>query len=136
VAVVLSRPAVPPTGEQQARELAAGLRCPDCESLSVAESRTAAAAAIRAEIAEQLAAGRSPAEIRQSFVGRYGQWILLEPTSPLIWLAPLVALLAGGAQFAWWLRGARADPAPPSAEPSVGPAERRRVHDELEQLDG
>ena len=47
----------PPT--EQAQQLAAELRCPDCQALSVAESQTAAAAAIRAEIAEQLAAGRS-----------------------------------------------------------------------------
>ena len=48
----------------------------------MAESHTAAADAIRLEIAEQLAAGRSVDEVRQHFVDRYGQWILLQPADP------------------------------------------------------
>ena len=67
------------TMADQSRAIAAELRCPDCEGLSVAESHTVAANAIRAEIAAQLAAGRSADEIRQHFVARYGEWILLAP---------------------------------------------------------
>ncbi|HEX6655814.1 MAG TPA: cytochrome c-type biogenesis protein CcmH, partial [Candidatus Limnocylindria bacterium] len=91
VLLAMLQPAAPATRAEQARALAAELRCPDCESLSVAESRTASAAAIRQEIDQQLAAGRTPAEIRASFVARYGEWILLQPTSPLIWILPAVA---------------------------------------------
>ena len=115
--------------------LAAELRCPDCESLSVAESRTASAAAIREAISQQLAAGRTPAEIRASFVARYGEWILLQPTSPLIWILPLVALLAGVALFGWWLLGRRTAPEPVSAQIDTA-ADRQRVRDEAELLDG
>lgn len=134
VLVVLLQPAAPATRAEQARALAAELRCPDCESLSVAESRTAAAAAIRAEIDEQLAAGRTPAEIRAAFVARYGEWILLQPTNPLILLVPALALLGGLGALAWWLRG-RTGASAPSAVPPAG-AERDRVREEAHQLDG
>lgn len=153
VLVSVLQPAPPATRQDQARALAAELRCPDCESLSVAESRTAAAAAIRAEIDQQLAAGRSPADIRASFVARYGEWILLQPSSPLVWLLPIAALLAGVALFGWWLIGREPRPGPADRGETVGPirkaaagdlanvaggsqAERQRVRDEAAQLDG
>jgi cytochrome c-type biogenesis protein CcmH/NrfF len=137
VALQLLRPEEPLTAAQQARLLASELRCPDCQALSVAESRTDAAAAIREEIDAQLAAGRSASEIREHFVARYGQWILLQPADPLVWLLPVLTLLAGVAAFGMWLRGARSQgpraPAPPTA---LDEAERQRIRDELEALDG
>jgi cytochrome c-type biogenesis protein CcmH len=143
VALTLSllQPAPALTNDQQARRLAAELRCPDCQALSVAESHTAAADAIRAEIAEQLAAGRSADEIRQHFVDRYGQWILLEPADPLIWLLPVVVVAIGVAAFGWWLLGrgsAEADADAAAAEPPLAADDeaRRAVRDELEALDG
>jgi cytochrome c-type biogenesis protein CcmH len=136
VLLVAVQPAAPTTRQEQARALAAELRCPDCESLSVAESRTAAAAAIRAEIDEQLAAGRSPADVRATFVARYGEWILLQPTGPFIWLVPIAALLAGVALVAWWLRGRRSPSAAPPLSAGVAVAERQRIRDEAELLDG
>ena len=95
VTLTLLQPAPALTPDEQAQRLAAELRCPDCQALSVAESHTASADAIRAEIAEQLAAGRSVDEVRQHFVDRYGQWILLQPADPLIWLLPLVVVAIG-----------------------------------------
>jgi cytochrome c-type biogenesis protein CcmH len=137
VVVQLLRPVPPPTVDEQARQIAAELRCPDCQALSVAESRTAAASAIRAEIAEQLAAGRTPAEVRQHFVDRYGEWILLAPTSPLAWALPVAALAGGVALLGWWLLAGRTRaPVTPEAERPVTDAERRRVRDEAEALDG
>jgi cytochrome c-type biogenesis protein CcmH len=134
LAVQLLRPSAAVGPAAQAVRLAAELRCPDCQSLSVAESRTAAAQAIRQEIDEQLRAGRTPDEIRQHFVTRYGQWILLQPADPLIWLLPVGAVLLGVAAFILWLRrshGAAAADAPPASD-----EDRRRVRDELEALDG
>jgi cytochrome c-type biogenesis protein CcmH len=130
------RPGSQPTIAEQARQLAAELRCPDCQALSVAESRTASAAAIRAEIDEQLAAGRTPAQARQHFVDRYGQWILLTPTGPLPWLLPVAVLAAGVALLAWWLAAGRRGTRDGGHESPLSDAERRRLDDELEQLDG
>lgn len=138
--VMVLQPAPTLTADEQAQRLAGELRCPDCQALSVAESHTAAADAIRAEIAEQLAAGRSVDEVRQHFVDRYGQWILLQPADPLIWLLPGAAVAIGVAVFGWWLLGRRDDQADAldGAAPALAPDDdaRRAIRDELEALDG
>jgi cytochrome c-type biogenesis protein CcmH len=136
VALQLMRPPVPPSADEQAAQLAAELRCPDCQALSVAESRTVAAEAIRREIAEQLTAGRTTDEVRDHFVARYGQWILLQPANPLIWLLPVAALLLGAAAFGWWLRGSLRGGRAADVERAASDEERQRVRDELEALDG
>jgi cytochrome c-type biogenesis protein CcmH len=132
------RPAAEPTPAEQARRIAGELRCPDCQALSVAESRTASALAIRAEIDELLAAGRSADEIRQHFVARYGEWILLSPSGALPWVLPLAALAVGLALLAWWLGAGRrrVGPGRAGAAPPVSDAQRRQVSEELERLDG
>jgi cytochrome c-type biogenesis protein CcmH/NrfF len=132
VAVIALLP--PPRAADPVATLAAELRCPDCQALSVAESRTAASIAIRREIATQLAAGRSADEVRQHFVDRYGAWILLRPASPLAWIVPLVAVLTAAAVLAAWLVVRRRQPvAHPSAP--VDAATRQRLADETEALD-
>jgi cytochrome c-type biogenesis protein CcmH len=133
VVLELVRPAAPPTRAEQARQIAGELRCPDCQALSVAESQTAAAAAIRRQIVEQLAAGHTPEQVRAYFVARYGDWILLTPTSPFAWWIPAAAILVGVGFFAWWWRGGRTTIAPPV--PAPGPGMREQIRDEVEQLD-
>ena len=128
-----------PSPAAAAAAIAAELRCPDCQGLSVAESRTAAADAIRREIGEQVAAGRSPDEIRGRFVTRYGEWILLAPRDPLAWLAPAMVVLAGLGVLGWWLRARSRRPSPSTTQPPIDEAasadERTRLRDELEALD-
>ena len=141
VLLTVLQPAPALTPDEQAQRLAGELRCPDCQALSVAESHTAAADAIRAEIAAQLAAGRSPDEIRQHFVDRYGKWILLQPADPLIWILPVAVVAIGLAAFGWWLwvhRSGEAEADAVGTEPPVVPDDeaRRTVRDELEALDG
>ena len=126
-------PVAQPTQAEQAAEIAGELRCPDCQSLSVADSQTAAATAIRREITSLLEAGQSPEQVRQHFVDRYGEWILVEPRSALVWLLPAAAVLLGTGLLAWWLRRGRSAP-PPTALPAGDPI-RDRIRDELEQLD-
>jgi cytochrome c-type biogenesis protein CcmH len=128
------RPSPPLTRAEQAHQLAAELRCPDCQALSVAESQTAAAAAIRRQIVEQLASGKNPAQVRDYFVQRYGEWILLEPTSPLAWWLPPAALIVGIGLLAWWLRRGRSEAPSVNAAPP-DEAIRGRLRDEVEQLD-
>jgi cytochrome c-type biogenesis protein CcmH len=134
-ALQLAAPRDSPTAAELAHAIAAELRCPDCQALSVAESRTASAAAIRAEIAEQLAAGRTANEIRQHFVARYGEWILLAPTDPLAWWLPAVVLLAGATLFGWWWIGGRRHSVGVPPAGAIGDADRRRVRDAAEALD-
>lgn len=133
-AVQLLRPAEPLTAAQQARQLASELRCPDCQALSVAESHSAAANAIRSEIAELLAAGQTPDQVRRHFVDRYGEWILLSPTAAIAWWMPVAALLAGLLALAGWLlRGRRAPDV--TTVPMADESLRSRVREELEELD-
>jgi cytochrome c-type biogenesis protein CcmH len=135
----------PATDAERVEHLAAQLRCPDCEALSVAESRTRAADGIRHEISELVAAGRSDQAVRDHFVERYGQWILLAPADPLAWWLPVLVVLAAVVAFgAWLLHGrsavTRGGGAPPTgaagapATPHDGDA--RRVREELEAMDG
>jgi cytochrome c-type biogenesis protein CcmH len=139
VAALLAAPGAT-TDEQRVERIAAGLRCPDCQALSVAESRTRAADAIRREIAEQVAAGHSDEAVRRHFVERYGEWILLAPDDALAWWLPVGVVLAAIAGFAIWLwsggaRRAAGSPASPSP-PAPSASDRRRVDEELEALDG
>ena len=100
----------PATPASRARELATELRCPDCQALSVADSVSSSAEAIRADLLRRTTAGESDAEIRQVYVNRYGESILLKPTSTglglLVWVLPVVALALAavglGLAFAKW----------------------------------
>lgn len=89
-----------PTLEERTQEVAAGLRCPVCQNLSVADSPSGLAGEMRHTIETQLRAGRSPAQIRAFFVERYGEWVLLEPSrhglNLVLWLVPILGLAAGG----------------------------------------
>jgi cytochrome c-type biogenesis protein CcmH len=98
----------------------------------VAESQTAGAAAIRRQIVEQLAAGRTPEQVRTYFVARYGDWILLAPSSPLAWWIPPAAVLLGIGVFGWWLGRGRGAAAPTASTPGQA---RDRIREEVEQLD-
>ena len=133
VLVVLAiTPQATATPVERAEALAAELRCPDCQGLSVADSPTSSAREIRRQIDELIAGGATDDEVRAHFVARYGEWIRLAPSAALIWIVPFAVLAAGTAGLVLWLRGRRA--APP-VTPPVSDAERRRLRDEVEALD-
>lgn len=132
VAVVAIRPAQPPSVAERADRLAAELRCPDCQGLSVADSPTEAARSIRRQIDELLGRGATDADVRDYFVDRYGEWILLAPSAPAAWLLPLVVVAAAaGGLVAWLVR--RTDPT--GAPPAASAEARRRVREEADALD-
>jgi cytochrome c-type biogenesis protein CcmH len=139
LAVALLAPPRPSSPSDVAHSVAQELRCPDCEGLSVADSSSQAAAEIRAQIAQQLAAGRTPDQVRQSFVDRYGEWILLAPAAPVLWVAPAILLVIGLGLLAIWLaRRRRPSPSLPPCTGGVARGDeglRARVRDEAEALD-
>lgn len=94
--------------EEQTRALAAELRCVVCQNLSVADSPSEMAQQMRAIVREQLQAGRTPQEVRDFFVSKYGEWVLLKPktsgVSLLLWVLPYIALGAGVVVGLWLLR--------------------------------
>ena len=125
-----------PTVAERADEIARGLRCPDCQSLSVADSSTTSAAEIRRQIDELVAAGASPDAVREHFVARYGEWILLAPASPVPWIVPFAAIGAAGAALAVWLTRSRARGGALPAGPAEPPADAtRRLREEADALD-
>ncbi|MGH9138108.1 MAG: cytochrome c-type biogenesis protein [Acidimicrobiales bacterium] len=79
--------------------IAAELRCPVCQGLSVLDSDSPTAQSIRDDIDRRLADGESDDEIREAYVDRYGEWILLRPRrrgfGAVVWLAPGIAAFAG-----------------------------------------
>lgn len=89
-----------PSVTERAEAVAATLRCPTCQGLSVADSPSTVATSMRDIIDEQARAGRSDAQIRQWFVDRYGAWILLSPPADrlgwMVWTLPIAAVGAGG----------------------------------------
>jgi cytochrome c-type biogenesis protein CcmH len=109
LAVVAARgPSTPGSLADEVREVASTLRCPVCQNLSVADSSSRLAHEMRADIARDLSAGKSPEEIRAEFVAAYGEWILLAPPKTGInwmpWLAPILLLVLGGAAAAWRIK--------------------------------
>lgn len=97
---VLASAAFAGSVEEQTLKVAAELRCPVCQNLSVADSPSEMATQMRELIHEKLKQGESPEQIRSYFVSRYGEWVLLAPTRQgfnwVAWLLPFVAILGGG----------------------------------------
>lgn len=84
----------PQTAAQRAAVIEANVRCPACTDLSVSQSNSTTAIAVRHQIESMVASGSSTADIDQTLVSEYGQTILLTPPDsggiPVLWLIPLV----------------------------------------------
>lgn len=108
------------------QELAERLRCPVCKSVSIAESQSDTAVAMRGVVAEQVAAGRSDREIVDYFQARYGHWVLFDPPAAgvtlALWLIPVVVTVLGVGVL---LTRSRARPGGPA--PALSTRERDRV---------
>jgi cytochrome c-type biogenesis protein CcmH len=133
IVVMLVTRGAPPTDGERAATLAAELRCPDCQGLSVADSPTASAREIRRQIDELVAAGATDDEVRAHFVARYGEWIRLAPSGTAVWLIPFGVVVAGLALLGAWL--VRRPRGTPLVDGTVTEAQRRAVHEEAEALD-
>lgn len=129
VASIAGRPRAPRlTGEAletEAKRIAAVLRCPVCQGLSVGDSPSAMATNMRQQIRELVAAGFDEDQILSYFEASYGEFVRLQPplrgVNWLVWLAPGLGLLLGLGVVSWVLRGASAETseAVAAAEPSA-----------------
>jgi cytochrome c-type biogenesis protein CcmH len=87
-----------PALEARVQTLGKELRCAVCQGLSVSDSPSSMARAQLDKIRELVSEGKSDQEVRDYFVARYGEWVLLQPKvaeNPLVWLAPVLMLLGG-----------------------------------------
>ena len=114
VLVILLWPGGEPTRAERAHDLAAELKCPECQGLAVADSSAPTSVAIRADIKRRIARGESDAEIRQAYVDKYGEEILLSPESSgvglLVWELPVLVLALGAAGVWFALARGRREP--------------------------
>ncbi len=85
--------------EQRADKLAHGLRCLVCQNQTLAESNAPLALDMRRLIRDQLAEGRTDAQIMRFFQDRYGDFVRYDPpfkpATWLLWLGPFALLALG-----------------------------------------
>jgi cytochrome c-type biogenesis protein CcmH len=127
-----------PDLEEQTRTIASELRCVVCQNLSVADSPSEMAQQMRGIVREQLEAGKTPQEIKDYFVSKYGEWVLLAPTakgfSLLLWVLPFVVLIGGIALALWVARRWAARKTQPQIEtPTAAPAEKATLYSVQQQ---
>jgi len=90
-----------PTPELQQRYdgLVHELRCMQCQNQSIADSPVGLAEDLRRDVREQIIAGKTDAQIRDSMVARYGNIILFRPpftpSTAWVWVLPFLLLLVG-----------------------------------------
>jgi len=90
-----------PTPEMQQRYdgLVHELRCMQCQNQSIADSPVGLAEDLRRDVREQIIAGKTDAQIRDSMVARYGNIILFRPpftpSTAWVWVLPILLLLVG-----------------------------------------
>jgi cytochrome c-type biogenesis protein CcmH len=85
--------------EARARGLSRELRCMVCQNQSIDDSDAPLAKDLRVLVRERLTKGDSDEQVMDFLVSRYGEFVLLRPTfewhTAILWLTPLIVLLAG-----------------------------------------
>jgi cytochrome c-type biogenesis protein CcmH len=96
----------PPPGvdlafDERAKAISSRLRCPVCQGESIQDSPAELATQMKSLVREQLASGKSETQVFDYFIGKYGQWILLEPRAEginlLVYGLPILFIVGGGA---------------------------------------
>ncbi|HET7693937.1 MAG TPA: cytochrome c-type biogenesis protein [Gemmatimonadota bacterium] len=129
-----------PEQEELAAEIESELKCPVCRSQSVRTSRSFMAEDMSRQVRRMVAEGKSKEEIREYFVARYGDYIILAPRKEgfawTVWLLPFALVLGGAATiFALTRRWkSRPPPAAPAA-PRAQSAWRQRLERELKETE-
>tara|TARA_R110000772_G_scaffold141114_2_gene250358 strand:- start:4584 stop:5048 length:465 start_codon:yes stop_codon:yes gene_type:complete len=100
-----------PALEARYQLLSEELRCPKCQNQNIADSNAPISQDLRRLLHQQLEAGASDEEILEFMVARYGEFVRYRPAfnaaTAVLWLAPLILLLAGVAGLLLILCGRR-----------------------------
>ena len=122
----------------QVREIAKTLRCTVCQTENIWESGAPLAQQMRGVVRDRLKLGHSPEDIKEYFLSRYGDYIMMQPPAHgvnwVLWAGPFILLLGGGLllykEVIGWVKRT---PAPASAPPPpLDEQERQRLERELE----
>lgn len=121
-----------PALESRARDISAGLRCVVCRGENIDESNAAIARDLRLLVRERLLAGDTNDQVVDFVVDRYGEYVLMRPTTDganilLWWAGPALFLIAAGGA-AVYLRRRAAAPEPAEA---LSDAEKTRLNELL-----
>ncbi|WP_145103046.1 cytochrome c-type biogenesis protein [Cereibacter sediminicola] len=118
-----------PALESRARDISQGLRCLVCRNENIDDSNAELARDLRLLVRERLEAGDTDAEVVDFVVDRYGEYVLLNPTTGganlILWIAGPAMLVGGLGLAALYLRRRRAAPEPAAA--ALSDEERARL---------
>lgn len=88
-----------PVLEARAKALFPQIRCMVCQNESIDDSQADLAVDLRKIVREEVAAGRSDAEVRTYLVQRYGEFVMLKPafslTNAALWVTPFAIVFLG-----------------------------------------
>lgn len=97
--------------QHQFDDLTLNLRCLVCQNQNIAESNSALAGDLRAQIYTQIQQGKSNPEIVDYLVQRYGDYILYRPPLKLntlaLWFLPFLLLVMGLSYLIYYIRRER-----------------------------
>ncbi len=120
--------ATDPALEARVMAVAEELRCLVCQNETIAASHADLAIDLRQQIREQLVQGRTPTQIIDYMVVRYGEFVRYRPafeaTTALLWLGPFALLLI--AAGAMWRTIKQRRAVPVAAELSTAQSQRLR----------
>lgn len=87
------------TDNERIARLSDSFACPVCNGESVSESNAAVSVTIRKFITDEVGAGSTDGEIRDSLISSYGVEVLLNPPADgfaaLLWVLPVVVVVLG-----------------------------------------
>jgi cytochrome c-type biogenesis protein CcmH len=113
-----------PAQQERYERVIRELRCLQCRSETIADSNATLASDLRRQVREMMAAGKSDQEIFQHMVERYGDYVLYKPpVAPrtwLLWGAPILLLVGGGAVAAFVIARKSQLPDTDPADPGLG----------------
>lgn len=119
-----------PVQEARAKALFPQIRCMVCQNESIDDSQADLAADLRKIVREEVAAGRSDAEVRTYLVQRYGEYVMLKPafslTNAALWVTPF-AIVFLGLITVFVRQGARSDRVPETTIAELTPEEQARL---------
>lgn len=129
---------VPTPSDDQVNLVARQMFCPVCENIPLDVCPTQACHDWRELIRQKIAAGWSDQQIKDYFARQYGDRVLAEPPRKglnwLVYIVPVVFILAGAGLVVWVLRSMRRRTATQPVAPPIASADDpylARLEDEL-----